>query len=203
MVAALVAGERDPRAIADLARGAATASGPPSPRRWTAWFDSHHGVIAQALLRPVDVPGQRSSRTEEPAPSRRWPRCRSPGAWTRTAKPGPGRGAGPDPRCCRRLPAGRDPRRGREAGRRADRRDRPEHERCSRPRRRWSPGWGCAGRPPGRYRAPQGPRKKGHGNTYARAVAGLAAIRPAANTDTFLGERFRRLVARRRRRRAA
>ena len=44
-----------------------------------------------------------------------------------------------------------------------------------------------------------GPRKsrgkKGHGNTYANQIAVLAAY-AAANTDTFLGERFRRLAAR-------
>ena len=44
-----------------------------------------------------------------------------------------------------------------------------------------------------------GPRKgrgkKGHGNTYAKQIAVLAAY-AAANTDTFLGERFRRLAAR-------
>jgi transposase len=44
-----------------------------------------------------------------------------------------------------------------------------------------------------------GPRKsrgkKGHGNTYAKQIAVLAAY-GAANTDTFLGERFRRLAAR-------
>ncbi len=44
-----------------------------------------------------------------------------------------------------------------------------------------------------------GPRKgrgkKGRGNTYAKRIAVLAAY-AAANTDTFLGERFRRLAAR-------
>jgi len=44
-----------------------------------------------------------------------------------------------------------------------------------------------------------GPRKgrgkKGRGNTYAKRIAVLAAY-AAANTDTFLGERFRRLSAR-------
>jgi hypothetical protein len=44
-----------------------------------------------------------------------------------------------------------------------------------------------------------GPRKgrgkKGHGNTYAKRIAVLAAY-AAANTDTFLGERFRRLAFR-------
>ncbi len=44
-----------------------------------------------------------------------------------------------------------------------------------------------------------GPRKgrgkKGHGNTYAKRVCVLAAS-AAANTDTFLGERFRRIASR-------
>jgi hypothetical protein len=44
-----------------------------------------------------------------------------------------------------------------------------------------------------------GPRKgrgkKGHGNTYAKRIAVLAAY-AAANTGTFLGERFRRLASR-------
>jgi hypothetical protein len=48
-------------------------------------------------------------------------------------------------------------------------------------------------------RAPARPRKgrgkKGHGNTYAKRIAVLAAY-AAANTDTFLTERFRRLAAR-------
>jgi Transposase IS116/IS110/IS902 family len=37
--------------------------------------------------------------------------------------------------------------------------------------------------------------KKGHGNTYAKRIVVLAA-HAAANTDTFLGERFRRLASR-------
>jgi len=44
-----------------------------------------------------------------------------------------------------------------------------------------------------------GPRKgrgkKGHGNTYAKRICVLAAC-AAANTDTFLGDRFRRLASR-------
>jgi hypothetical protein len=41
----------------------------------------------------------------------------------------------------------------------------------------------------------EGRGKKGHGNTYAKRIAVLAAY-AAANTDTFLGERFRRLSSR-------
>jgi transposase len=41
----------------------------------------------------------------------------------------------------------------------------------------------------------KGRGKKGRGNTYAKRIAVLAAC-AAANTDTFLGERFRRLASR-------
>ena len=40
----------------------------------------------------------------------------------------------------------------------------------------------------------KGRGKKGRGNTYAKRIAVLAAY-AAANTDTFLGERFRRLAS--------
>jgi len=41
----------------------------------------------------------------------------------------------------------------------------------------------------------KGRGEKGHGNTYAKRIAVLAAY-AAANTDTFLGERFRHLSSR-------
>lgn len=50
-------------------------------------------------------------------------------------------------------------------------------------------------RPPGSPGPRKGRGKKGHGNTYAKRVCVLAAC-AAANTDTFLGERFRRLASR-------
>ncbi len=51
--------------------------------------------------------------------------------------------------------------------------------------------------PTARQSGPRSGRgKKGHGNTYAKRIAVLAAY-AAANTDTFLGERFRRLSSRR------
>ena len=50
--------------------------------------------------------------------------------------------------------------------------------------------------PTARQSGPRSGRgKKGHGNTYAKRIAVLAAY-AAANTDTFLGERFRRLASR-------
>ena len=50
--------------------------------------------------------------------------------------------------------------------------------------------------PTARQSGPRSGRgKKGHGNTYAKRITVLAAY-AAANTDTFLGERFRRLASR-------
>lgn len=50
--------------------------------------------------------------------------------------------------------------------------------------------------PTARQSGPRSGRgKKGHGNTYAKRIAVLAAY-ATANTDTFPGERFRRLSSR-------
>ena len=135
-----------------------------------------------------------SSGTCKSGSPRTWPRSPRPGAWTRTALPGrrpggPGRRRAARPRPgWMRSPAwaGRPPR--------ADRRDRPGHEPFPDPA---APGvLGRAHPRRAAVRAPQGPGKKGHGNTYAKRIAVLAAY-AAANTDTFLGERFRRLARRR------
>ena len=53
MVAALIAGERDPRTLADLARGPLRGKRDALAEALDGMFDSHHGVIAQALLEQV------------------------------------------------------------------------------------------------------------------------------------------------------
>jgi len=53
MVAALIAGERDPRKLADLARGPLRAKREQLAEALDGMFDSHHGVIARALLDQV------------------------------------------------------------------------------------------------------------------------------------------------------
>jgi transposase len=51
--------------------------------------------------------------------------------------------------------------------------------------------------PTARQSGPRSGRgKKGHGNTYAKRIAVLAAYAAANTTDTFLGERFGRLASR-------
>ena len=54
MIEALIAGQRDPQVLADLARAGWKPSGPTWPRRWTAWFDDHHGELARMLLDQID-----------------------------------------------------------------------------------------------------------------------------------------------------
>ena len=88
MVAALVAAERDPRAIADLAKGSLRGKRDALAEALDGMFDSHHGVIAQALLDQVAFLDQRITQMEAGAIAAlaRWS---NPGAWTRTGKPDP------------------------------------------------------------------------------------------------------------------
>ena len=91
-----------------------------------------------------------------------------------------------------RRPAGRDPRPGqRGLAPRHHRRDRPGHDPVPDP---GAPGVLGRAVPAARQSGPRkGRGKKGHGNTYAKRIAGQAA-NAAARTDTFLGERYHRLA---------
>ena len=73
MVAALAAGERDPRALADLAKGPLRGKRDQLAEALDGMFDSHHGVIARALLDQVPSWTGRSRRWSSRR-SRRWPR---------------------------------------------------------------------------------------------------------------------------------
>ncbi len=64
MVAALIAGERDPRRLADLAKGPLRAKRDALAEALDGMFDSHHGVIAQALLDQVAFLDQRIAQME-------------------------------------------------------------------------------------------------------------------------------------------
>ena len=50
MVQALIAGERDPRTLADLAKGPLRGKRDQLAEALDGMFDSHHGVIAKSLL---------------------------------------------------------------------------------------------------------------------------------------------------------
>jgi transposase len=67
MVAALAAGERDPRKIADLAKGSLRGKRDRLAEALDGMFDSHHGVIAQMLLDQVAFLDQRITAMEDQA----------------------------------------------------------------------------------------------------------------------------------------
>ena len=106
MIRALIAGERDPRTLAALARGRMKSKTGALEQALAGMFDAHHGELAQLELDQIAFLdtriaqlGDRSSR-----PSRTSPKPRE---WTRTARPA--RRPGPDrmPRCCPRRSAWR------------------------------------------------------------------------------------------------
>src|SRR6266700_1097146 len=67
MVAALAAGERDPRTLADLAKGPLRAKRDALAEALDGMFDSHHGVIARMLLGQVAFLDQQITRMEDQA----------------------------------------------------------------------------------------------------------------------------------------
>ena len=67
MVAALAAGERDPRELADLAKGPLRGKRDQLAAALDGMFDSHHGVIARALLDQVAFLDQQITVMEDQA----------------------------------------------------------------------------------------------------------------------------------------
>jgi len=55
MIEALIAGERDPRRLADLARGVMKAKRPALIKALNGRFDDHHGELARILLDQIDA----------------------------------------------------------------------------------------------------------------------------------------------------
>jgi hypothetical protein len=67
MVQALIAGERDPAKIADLAKGPLRGKRAQLAEALDGMFDSHHGVIARALLDQIAFLDQRIPQMENGA----------------------------------------------------------------------------------------------------------------------------------------
>ena len=194
MVAALVAGERDPRTIADLAKGSLRGKRDALAEALDGMFDSHHGVIAQALLDQVAFLDQRITQMEAGAIAALAQVEQSWGV-DATGETGPGRGTGPDSRvlaAVHRLAeipgvsmwlaiviiA--------EIGLNMALFPTPAH----------LVSWMGLCRSAAQSGTRHGKGKPKKGNSYARAAAGQAAI-GAAGTATFLGERYARIARRR------
>jgi transposase len=194
MLEALIAGERDPRALAGLARGRMKAKRAALVEALTGQFDDHHAELARMLLDQIDALTAQikrlTARVEELIAA--IPAARGVDAAGTT---GPGAGTGPDaavrPAVARldEIPGisahtaqvilaevGLDMSRFRTAGHLVSWAKLSPRTIQSGPKNR--------------------PGKTGKGNPYLKGSLGEAAA-AAAKTDTFLGERYRRIVKRR------
>jgi transposase len=194
MVAALIAGERDPRTLADLAKGPLRAKKDALAEALDGMFDSHHGVIAQALLDQVAFLDQRIAQMEAGAIEALAQVEESWGV-DATGETGPGRGTGPDsPLLAAAHRLAEIPGISvwlaiviiAEIGLTMSVFPTPAH----------LVSWMGLCRSAAQSGTRHGKGKQKKGNSYARAAAGQAAI-GAAGTHTFLGERYARIARRR------
>jgi transposase len=176
MMAALIAGERDPAVLAELARGSMRAKTPRLTEALTGRFTDHHAFLLAQMLARVDavnadiatVQARIEAQIGELAPA----------VARLDAIPGVGTVA------AQMILA--------EIGTDMSRFPTPAHLASW---ARFAPGVAeSAGRP-------KGNSGTGHGNRYLARVIGEAAV-SAGRTDTFLGERYRRIARRRGKKRA-
>jgi transposase len=188
MLEALIAGERDPKVLASLARGRMKAKHAALVEALTGRFDDHHAELARMLLDQIDALnvqiGKLTSRIEQliaaiPAAQGTGPDSSTgPGA---PALPASARldeitGIGPEGAQAIIAEIGLDMSRFPTAGHLVSWAKLSPHTIQSGSRSRGG--------------------KTGKGNPYLKGVLGEAAA-AAARTDTFLGERYRRIVKRR------
>jgi len=194
MITAMIAGQRDPKVLAGLARTGMKAKHDDLVQALDGMFDDHHGEIAGLLLDQIAFLDARITQLTARAADLT---AAMPAAWgvDRDGTTGPGAGAGPDAAA---LPAAR--RLARIPG------ISPDLARAiiaetgldmtRFPTAAHLVSW--AGLCPTARQS--GPRtragKKGQGNTWLRSHLGQAAT-GAAHTTTFLGERYHRIARRR------
>ena len=204
MIEALIAGERDPKALADLARGKLNTKRAALLEALNGRFDDHHADLARLLLDQIDACSDKVDRLT----------ARIEHLVADLPEPSPPTDRAPRPIPVRDVPVERDP-----EARRLSTVERLDEvpgiaERAAQiiiaevglnmgqfPTPAHLVSWAKL--------SPQtiqsGPKTKvgktGKGNRYLKGVLGEVAT-AAAKTDTFLGERYRRLVRRRGKQRA-
>jgi transposase len=194
MVEALIAGERGPQVLAGLARGRMRVKHAALVEALTGRFDDHHGELARMLLEQIDALtaqiGRLTARIEELIAA--IPAAQGIDADGNTG-PGAGLGEGaPVLPAINRLDEitgiGRDGAQAiiAEIGLDMGRFPTPGH----------LVSWAKLSPRTVQSGARSRPGKTGKGNPYLKGILGEAAA-AAARTDTFLGERYRRIVKRR------
>ena len=194
MIEALIAGERDPRRLAGLARGRMKIKGPALIEALTGRFDAHHAELARILLDQIDqLTGQINQLTDRVATLiAAIPAAQGVDADGQT---GPGAGRGPNPL---RLPA-------------VDRLDEITGigtdtaqlviaeiglDMAVFPTADHLVSWAKLAPRTVQSGPVSRKGKTGKGNPYLKGALGQAAA-TVTRGDTFLGERYRRIVKRR------
>jgi transposase len=177
MMAALIAGERDPKVLAQMARTRMRAKIPQLGEAFVGHFEDHHAFLLGAMLARIDALGADIAQLEERIDTEIAPFDQAVARLDEI--PGVGRTAA----CVIIAEVGMDMTRFPTAA-----------HLCS--WARFAPGVKeSAGRK-------KGTGATGHGNRYLARVLGEAAV-SASRTDTFLGERYRRIARRRGKKEAA
>ena len=171
MLAALITGTRDPKALAELARGRLRAKRSQLQEAFTGHFSDHHGFLLQTMLGRIDQASADIAELEAKIEAEIAPFARAVDRLDEIC--GVGRAAAQVIIAEIGTDMGRFPTPGHLAS-----------------WARFAPGVKqSAGKTKGK-------NATGHGNPYLARVLGEAAV-VAGRTDTFLGERYRRIARRR------